>query len=253
MNRITGRLGWWLIAGTPITVFLVLPVLSLILKAVGNRQLPSAEFGTAISLSLKTSLASIVFIVLLGTPLAFAIGRYRFWGRNILNALIELPVVFPPAAAGLALLLAYGRMGLVPTSFGGTSIAVIMAQTFVACPYYLRAGVSTFSVGDLEAEASASLEGAGPWKVLSHVILPIHGPQLISGAITAWARALGEFGATILFAGNLIGKTQTMPLAVYIGWETDLDQAISLSAVMLGIAFISMVSVRIFSERTKPT
>jgi len=253
MNRIVGRWGWWLLAGTPLLAFLTIPVATLIFKAIGNRTAASPEFAQAVSLSFQTSLASIALIVVFGTPLAFAVARFRFPGYRVVNALIDLPVVFPPAAAGIALLLAFGRNGLIPTSFGFTSVAVVMAQSFVASPFYVRAAINSFTKTDLETEESASLEGAGPIRVFGWIILPQSGPQLVSGAVTSWARALGEFGATILFAGNLVGKTQTMPLAIYIGWETDLDQAITLSAIMLGAAFVAIVAVRLLTERQTPT
>jgi len=248
MNRIVGRWGWWLLAGMPILVFLLIPVFALIVKAVDNRVAITPEFGQAIRLSFETSLISMILIVALGTPLAFVVARFRFPVRRVINALIDLPIVFPPAAAGIALLLAFGRHGLVPTSFGATSIAVVMAQSFVASPFYLRAAIHAFTRSDYDTEESAALDGARPLTIVTRIVLPQCGAQLIGGGVTSWARALGEFGATILFAGNLVGKTQTMPLAIYIGWETDLDQAIALSAIMLVIAFFAIVAVRLMAE-----
>jgi len=250
MNRIVGRWGWWVLAGLPLLAFLIIPIAALAARALGTRVAPSPEFGQAIYLSFQTSLASILLIVLLGTPLAFAIARFRFPLRRFANAMIDLPIVFPPAAAGIALLLAFGRNGLIPTSFGSTSIAVVMAQSFVASPFYLRAAISAFSKADAEAEESAAMEGARPFTVFTRIVLPQSGAQLTSGAVTSWARALGEFGATILFAGNLVGKTQTMPLAIYIGWETDFDQAVALSAIMLCVAFLAIVAVRLMADRS---
>jgi len=249
MNRNVGRWGWWLLAGFPLLAFLTIPIIALVAKALNSRAAPSPEFGQAISLSFQTSLVSLALIVLLGTPLAFAIARFKFPLRKVANALIDLPVVFPPAAAGIALLLAFGRNGLVATSFGATWFAVVLAQTFVASPFYLRSAINAFSKSDTAVEESAALDGARPLTVVTRVILPQCGPQLTSGAVTCWARALGEFGATILFAGNLVGKTQTMPLAIYIGWETDFDQAVSLAAIMLGVAFIAIVAVRLMADR----
>lgn len=249
MHRIVGRWGWWFLAGLPLLAFLVIPILALVAKAAGNRTAPSEEFSQAIRLSFSTSLASMALVILFGTPLAFALARYRFPGQKLANAMVDLPIVFPPAAAGIALLLAFGRNGMIATSFGATSVAVVMAQAFVASPFYLRAAVNAFSRSDVEAEESAALEGAKPLAVVSQIVLPQCGPQLASGAVTTWARALGEFGATILFAGNLVGKTQTMPLAIYIGWESDLDQAIALSAIMLGVAFVAIVAARWVGEQ----
>ena len=251
MNGTVGRWWWWVLAGTPLLAFLLLPVMALAIRATSYREAPTAEFGQAVTLSFQTSLVSIVLILALGTPLAFAVARFRFPFCKVVNALIDLPVAFPPAAAGIALLLAFGRSGMVPTSFGFTSAAVVMAQSFVAAPFYLRAAINAFAKTDIDTEASAALEGAKAWSVFTLIILPQCGPQLTSGAITSWARALGEFGATILFAGNLVGKTQTMPLAIYIGWETDLDQAVSLSAVMLAFAFVAIVAVRLLGGQAR--
>ncbi len=249
MSRIVGRWWWWLLAGLPLLAFLAIPVVALILKSVGNRIATSSEFNDAIRLSFETSLASIVVTVVFGTPLAFAIARYQFPFRKAVNVLFDLPIVFPPAAAGIALLLAFGREGLIPTSFGATSIAVVMAQCFVSSPFYLRAAINAFSATDTGIEECAALEGARPLEVFAKVVMPQCSSQLASGAVTSWARALGEFGATILFAGNLAGRTQTMPLAIYIGWENDLDQAITLSAIMLGIAFLAILVVRAFGKQ----
>lgn len=247
MNRIVGRWGWWLLAGLPLMAFLVVPTIALCARAAGNRIAVTPEFQQAIRLSFQTSLASILLVVLLGTPLAFVIARFRFPLHRLLNALIDLPVVFPPAAAGIALLIAFGRQGYIATSAGATAAAVVMAQSFVASPFYLRAAINAFLNSDVDTEESAALEGAAPLTVVTRIILPQCGTQLTSGAVTAWARALGEFGATILFAGNLVGRTQTMPLAIYMAWESDLDQAIALSAVMLGVAFAAIVAVRMLA------
>lgn len=248
MNRIVGRWGWWFLMGLPLLAFLILPVAALLAKALGNRIVPSDDFSQAIRLSFETSLASMVFVIFLGSPLAFALARYRFPGRALINSLVDLPIVFPPAAAGIALLLAFGRHGLIHTSFSATTVAVVMAQGFVASPFYVRAAINAFSKADVDAEESAAMEGAKPMRIVASIVLPQCRAQIASGAITTWARALGEFGATILFAGNLVGKTQTMPLAIYIGWETDLDQAVSLASVMLVVAFAAIVLVRWLGE-----
>jgi len=247
MSRIVGRWGWWFVAGLPLLAFLLIPIVALVESAAVNRTRPSQDFVEAIRLSFETSLASMILVILFGTPLAFALARFRFPGRKLFNALVDLPIVFPPAAAGIALLLAFGRHGLIATSFGATAIAVVMAQSFVS-PFYIRSAVNAFTKADVEAEESAAIDGARPWAVVSKIVLPQCGPQLASGAVTTWARALGEFGATILFAGNLVGKTQTMPLAIYMGWENDLDQAIALSAIMLAFAFLAILAVRGMGE-----
>jgi len=230
---------------------LTLPVIAIALRSIGSSAHLTPDFVQAIRLSFETSFLSIVLIVLLGTPLAFALARFRFPLHRLAAVLVDLPVVLPPAAAGIGLLLAFGRQGYVPTSFAFTTTAVVMAQTFVACPFYLRAAINAFKATDRDLEESASLDGASSIAVFANITLPICGAALASGAITSWARALGEFGATILFAGNLIGKTQTMPLAIYLGFESDLDQAVLLSGILLATAFVAIVEVRALADRDR--
>ena len=249
MGRIVGRWGWWFLAGLPLLSFLAIPVASIAVRALGVRGAATPEFVQAVRLSFETSLISLVLIVALGTPLAFVTARFKFPFRWLANTLMDLPVVLPPAAAGIGLLLAFGRQGYLPTSFGFTTAAVVIAQCFVASPFYLRAATSAFSKFDQEVEESAALAGAGPLFLFFKISLPLSSSALTSGAITSWARALGEFGATILFAGNLVGKTQTMPLAIYLGFESDLDQSIGLSGILLGTAFLAIVFLRILAER----
>ncbi len=247
MNLRRGRLYGWLAASLPLAGFLAIPLLALALSSYRNRVPISADFLQAIFLSFKTSLLSLAITVICGTPLALVLARGRFRTRPLLSALVDLPIALPPAAAGIALLLAFGRNGLVSTSLGFTTGAVVAAQTFVSCPFFIRAATSAFESADQHAEESAELDGAGPLTVFFRILVSQTSPQLISGAVTSWARALGEFGATILFAGNLVGKTQTMPLAIYLGFESDFDQAVMLSVVLLGIAFFTILAVRLLT------
>ena len=173
-----------------------------------------------------------------------------------MDSLIDLPAVLPPSVAGLALLMAFGRQGLIGTylyplgiRIPFTALAVVMAQTFVAAPLYVRAATIGFTGLDPEMEAAAALDGGSPWQIFWQVRIPICWPALLSGIITAWARALGEFGATILFAGNFPGRTQTMPLAIYLGFEQDMSVALALSAVLIGASFAALLLVRLFLHR----
>ncbi len=231
-----------------------IPLLALILEATNDSFLQnalSAEAITALKLSLLTSLISVGIAVIFGTPLAYALARWKFSGKKFVEMLVDLPVVLPPAVAGLALLIAFGRQGLVGQFFihigiqlPFTSAAVVIAQTFVAAPLYIRAARIGFAGIDSQLEEAAYVEGANQWQLFSEVMFPMAGRALTSGAILAWTRALGEFGATILFAGNLEGVTQTMPLAIYLGFERNMGVAIALSVVLVGFSVILLSLAR---------
>jgi molybdate transport system permease protein len=170
--------------------------------------------------------------------------------------LVELPIVLPPSAAGIALLLAFGRLGLVGeylNAFGitlsFTTVAVVMAEVFVAAPFYLRQAATGFAEVDRTIEEAALVDGADRTAVFLRVTVPLAFPALVAGAVTAWARALGEFGATIIFAGNLRGITQTIPLAIYSEFQSNIDAAVALSVLVLGFAFAVILSVRYLSRR----
>ena len=252
MGKVVGRWGVWLLLGLPLLVFLTLPICAVAFRAIGSTKGITTDFGQAVRLSFETSVVSILLIAIIGTPLAFVIARFRFPLRGMVSVLIDLPMVLPPAAAGIGLLLAFGRQGLVPTSFAFTSVAVVMAQSFVASPFYVRTAIHAFRSMDPDLEEAAAIDGARPVAIFKSITLPICMASLVSGAITSWARAIGEFGATILFAGNLVGRTQTMPLAIYLGFESDLDQAILFSAILLATAFVAIIAVRLISDREGP-
>lgn len=223
-----------------------LPLLALILRAFGSDFLAAALSPSALSalrLSLVTSIITVVITILLGTPLAYMMARWKFPLKSWLELLIDLPVVLPPSVAGLALLIAFGRRGLFGsflTLFGlqlpFTTAAVVLAQTFVAAPLYVRAARIGFAGIDHQLEEAAHVEGANQWQLFREVMFPLAGRALFSGAILTWTRALGEFGATILFAGNLVGVTQTMPLAIYLGFESSLGMAVALSVMLIGMS-----------------
>lgn len=206
---------------------------------------------TALRLSLVTSLLSVLITLIFGTPLAYVLARWKFRFKPWLELLIDLPIVLPPSVAGLALLIAFGRRGLLGPALGAfgislpfTTLAVILAQTFVAAPLYVRAARVGFSEVEPQLEEAAHVEGASQWQLLREVLLPLTGRSLLNGAILTWTRALGEFGATILFAGNLEGVTQTMPLAIYLGFERDLGVAIALSVLLIGVSIVLLAVTR---------
>jgi len=246
---------WLLIAGgLPLLALLTLPLVSLVLKTPPLAVLASLGDATtrqAIALSLRTSLLTVLVVVLFGTPLAYLLARKRLPGAPLLEVVLDLPTVLPPAVAGLALLMAFGRRGLLGAWLAGlgiqlpfTPLAVVMAQTFVAAPYYIKAAALGLSGVSYELEQAAALDGATPLEIFRYVTLRLAWQGIVGGIALCWARALGEFGATIIFAGNLPGRTQTMPLAVYLGFELDLTRALTLAVILLAISFVILVAVR---------
>jgi len=259
----TGGASWkLLIMGGPLLVLLLLPLVALVTKtepAAMWQALGQDSTFQAVSLSLYTSTASLLLVLLFGTPLAYVLGRRRPRFGSLLEVVIDLPTVLPPAVAGLALLMAFGRRGLLGSPLGAlgiqvpfTTSAVIMAQVFVAAPFYITAAAVSLSSVSRELEQAAALDGADGWRTFRHVMLPLAWPGLIGGAALCWARALGEFGATMIFAGNLPGRTQTMPLAVYLGFEMDLAQALTLAVILLAASFAILMVVRAVLGRRSP-
>lgn len=238
----------------PLLILLIVPLLAIVLKiapATVWQTLGAESTGQAISLSLRTSTTTTVLVLIFGTPVAYLLGRRRLRLASLLEIVIDLPTVLPPAVAGLALLMAFGRRGLLGGALDAlgiqipfTTLAVVMAQTFVAAPYYVKTAAVGLSGVSRELEQAAGLDGATLWETFRHVLLPLAWRSIIGGATLCWARALGEFGATIIFAGNLPGRTQTMPLAVYLGFEVDIDQALTLAAILLAVSFGVLFVVR---------
>ncbi len=247
--------------GLALVGLLAAPLGALLWRAITAGLLQHLREPTALSalwLSLLTSTLSLLVTVFTGTPLAYALARWPFRGRAALELLIDLPVVLPPAVAGLALLMAFGRRGVfggaleaVGVSLPFTTAAVILAQTFVSAPFYVRAARLGFLAVDAQLEEAAYTEGANQWQLFRFVMLPLAGRALLSGAMLCWARALGEFGATILFAGNLPGRTQTMPLAIYLGFERGLGMALALSAVLLAASVFILAVLRWLEHEQK--
>ena len=206
----------------------------------------------ALALSLGTSLAATLLCVALGLPAAYLLARRRFPGREWLDTLVDLPITVPPVVAGVGLLLLFGRMGLLGRYLEAmgirvafTPLAVVLAQAFVALPFFVKAARSGFQSLDPELEQVALTLGADRWQVWRHVTLPLCRHALLAGVTLAWARAMSEFGATLMFAGNLPGKTQTLPLAVMSAMEVDLDTALSLAAITLLVAGIALVAAKL--------
>lgn len=240
--------------GGPLLFLLVIPLLAIVLRtapAAVWESLGDETTRQAIVLSLRTSLATTAVVLAFGTPLALLLARRRLRMAVLLEILIDLPTVLPPAVAGLALLMAFGRRGVLGGTLDAlgmqipfTTLAVVMAQAFVAAPYYVKTAAVGLSGVSRELEQAAALDGATGWETFRHVIMPLARRSIVGGAALCWARALGEFGATIIFAGNLPGRTQTMPLAVYIGFEVDMGQALTLAAILLGVSFVVLFVMR---------
>lgn len=242
-------------------IFLALPLVAVFLKVLPQEgvwaTLQQPLVTEALRLSLLTSLSSLGLALLFGTPVAYLLARRRFPGVAIVDTLIDLPMVLPPTVAGVALLMTFGRRGLlgawldiagVQISF--TSVAVVLAQSFVGAPFYIRAARAGFQSVDQELERVAYTLGHSPLSTFLRVTAPLAFPALLGGAVMAWARALGEFGATIMFAGNMLGRTQTMPLAIYTAMESDLTAALVLSAILVVVSFAVLFSVRLLLHRS---
>jgi molybdate transport system permease protein len=241
--------------------FLVLPVTAIFLRVLPQtgvwETLQRPVVTEALRLSFITSLGSLFLALLCGTPIAYLLARYRFRGAALVDTLIDLPMVLPPTVAGVALLMAFGRRGIlgawldvVGVHISFTPVAVILAQSFVSAPFYIRAARAGFQSVDQELEWVAYTLGHSPFRTFCQITIPLAFPALLGGAVMTWARALGEFGATIMFAGNLIGRTQTMPLAIYVAMESDLTAALVLSAILIIVSFSVLLSVRLLLHRS---
>lgn len=239
-------------------LFLTLPLVALVVRALplGIEAWTSEETLDALQLSLTTATLATLIAFGIGTPVAYLLAREKFRGKAIIDTLIDLPMVLPPSVAGLALLMAYGRRGLLgpPLSSIGielpfTIFAVILAETFVAAPFYVRSAKAGFGAVDRKLEQMSELLGVSPFRTFLRVTLPLTAPSLFGGLLMTWARALGEFGATIMFAGNFPGRTQTMPLAIYSGLESNLDSALVLSLFLVIVSFGILFAVRAVSPK----
>ncbi|GIF64355.1 molybdate ABC transporter permease [Asanoa ishikariensis] len=236
-------------------LFLVLPLVGLLYRAPWStlpERLTEPGILSALRLSLLTATIATLVCLVLGVPLAWLLARVSFPGRRLVRALVTVPLVLPPVVGGVALLLVFGRRGLIgewlDSTFGitlpFTTAGVVIAEAFVAMPFLIIAVEGALRGADARYEEAAATLGAGRWTTFTHVTLPLVAPGVAAGAVLCWARALGEFGATITFAGNFPGKTQTMPLAVYLALETDLEAAIVLSLLLLIVSVAILASLR---------
>ncbi|MEU6077931.1 ABC transporter permease [Micromonospora sp. NPDC047074] len=236
-------------------VFLILPLVGLLARtpwADLPQRLAAPGVLTALRLSLLTATLATLFCLLLGVPLAWLLARVEFPGRRLVRALVTVPLVLPPVVGGVALLLVFGRNGLLggwlDATFGitlpFTTAGVVLAEAFVAMPFLVIAVEGALRGADRRYEEAAATLGAGRWTTFTRVTLPMVAPGLAAGAVLCWARALGEFGATITFAGNYPGRTQTMPLAVYLALETDVQAAVVLSLVLLTVSVAILAGLR---------
>jgi molybdate transport system permease protein len=233
----------------------VLPLAGLLIRAPWTslpQRLTEPGVLAALRLSLLTASLATVACLLLGVPLAWVLARTRFPGRRLVRALVTVPLVLPPVVGGVALLLVFGRRGLVggwlDATFGFSlpfsTAGVVVAEAFVAMPFLVISVEGALRGADARFEEAAATLGASRWTAFRRLTLPLIGPGVAAGAVLCWARALGEFGATITFAGNFPGRTQTMPLAVYLALEQDLDAAIVLSLVLLVVSVAILAGLR---------
>lgn len=249
----------WQLLTLPLLLFLALPVVAIFLRVPPTNllvNLSNPQVIQAISLSFITTLVTLSITIIFGTPVAYLLARRDFPFRRAIDTLLDLPTVLPPSVAGIALLMAFGRRGLLGDWFEVLGIqiafsqaAVVLAQTFIAAPFFVKAAILGFASVEPELEQAAALDGASGWQVFRRITLPLSWTALISGSVMTWARALGEFGATIIFAGNYPGRTQTMPLAIYIGFELDLDVALTLSVILVGCSFLVLMVVKGLLQR----
>ncbi|MDQ6832082.1 MAG: ABC transporter permease [Chloroflexota bacterium] len=242
-------------------LFLLLPLYAIFWKSLPHGalfaalQLPIVH--DALRLSLVTTAIALGMTVLLGTPVAYLLARYRFPGYSVLDSVIDLPMVLPPSVAGLGLLIAFGRRGLLggPLEALGitipfTTVAVVLAQCFVAAPFYIKAAKAGFAGVDRELEMIAATFGSSGWHTFTRITVPLAFPSLLGGIVMMWSRALGEFGATIFFAGNRQGVTQTIPLAIFQEEQAShFDTALAMSAVLVCVSFVILVAVKWLTAR----
>jgi molybdate transport system permease protein len=256
------RIGGWgltqALASATLVSFLLLPVAALGLTLRWADFIAGVRHPLllpALRLSLMTSATSLTIVVVTGSILAWWVARHSGRFSRIVETIAQLPAVIPPAAAGVGLLLAFGRRGLLGDfltrhglSLAFSTPAVVLAETFVSAPFFIQAAISSFRRIDEDLLVVARTLGASPFRAFVRVALPISAPGLIAGAAMSWARSLGEFGATVLFAGNLTGRTQTLPLAVYTAMESDLRAAQALAVIMVAVAFTLLLVLRRMSR-----
>jgi molybdate transport system permease protein len=236
-------------------LFLALPVVALLARSLFGgalRNAPAEALFDALGLSLVTTGVTVVVLIIFGSPLAWVLARRSFRGKQVAETLVDLPIILPPTVAGLALLLAFGRRGLAAPAlepFGiaipFTTLAVIVAQVFVAGPFYIRAARAGLEGVDRHLEEAAAVDGASGPQTVRRITIPLAAPALAAGLVLAWARALGEFGATIMFAGNIAERTRTLPLLIYGEFQDTLDAAVAAASVLVVAAVAVLLAVRL--------
>jgi molybdate transport system permease protein len=227
--------------------FLALPVVAIFARLSWGRlahELSSSLVTDALVVSLKTTVVAQALVLVFGTPVAYLLATHRFRGRSLVVTLVELPIVLPPAVAGIGLLAAFGRLGLLHTSIPFTQTAVVLAVAFVSGPLYVRQAVAAFEGVDETLVAASRTLGAGPMKTFFRVVVPLARGGLGAGEALAFARGLGEFGATIMFAGSLQGVTQTLPLAVYAEFDVDFHTALALGGLLVLVSALLLVTLK---------
>ena len=248
-----------LVPGVLFGLFVIVPLAALVYRAIEGGQLDeNLREGfvlDALQLSLLTSTIALLIVLACGTPLAYLLARAQFPGKRLVDTLVDLPIVLPPVVAGVALLMAFGRRGVLGDELNAagidiafTTTAVVLAQVFVSAPFYIRAARAGFASVDESLERIAYTLGASRARAFFRITLPLAWPALAGGAVLCWARALSEFGATIMFAGNLRGETQTMPLAVLTAMESDLFAALALSVILLAVSCAVLLAFRLVSR-----
>ena len=253
------------VAATVIYVlFIGLPILALLVQA-GQQEgflagLTGETVLQALRLTVITSVASMVVVVVVGTPFALLLARRRSTLLRVIDTFVELPIVLPPVVAGVAMLMAFGRNGLLGPALSAvgvtlpfTTAAVIFAQVFVAAPFYIRAARIGFAGVDPTYEEVSQTLGVSPWATFWRLTLPVAWPSLLTGLTLAWARAVSEFGATIMFAGNLTGRTQTMPLAIMTAMESSLGSALALAVLLLAMSTLALAALSVLLRRSGST
>ena len=255
----------WMPAGITVTLlyvlFIGLPVVAILVKAAQQKGLMASLLSDttiqALQLSIITSIISIIIVVIIGTPFALLLARKDNLLLKFIDSLVELPIILPPIVAGVAMLMAFGRQGIMGPALSSVGIAlpfttgaVICAQIFVAAPFYIRAAKLGFQSVSTDYEDVSQTLGVSPWQTFWKLTIPLASPSILSGLALAWARAISEFGATIMFAGNLTGKTQTMPLAILTAMESDIGASLGLSVILLFASIIVLIILGFFANKS---
>lgn len=258
-KRETREFGGLLGASAPMMLFLIVPFVALaaaIHPAQWLAGVRSPQALQALLLTVETTIISTLICVVFGLPVSLLLARHNFRGIEVVDTLIDLPLSVPPVVAGVCLLLAFGRQGLIGRhltycgiEIGFTTAAVVMAQVLIASPFFIKTVRAGLEGVDPDIENAARLSGASTMRVFWTITLPLARPALFAGTVLCWARALSEFGATMMFAGNFPGRTQTLPLAVMSAFETDLDSAAAISTLSLILSVVALIAARLLARR----